>query len=498
MSKSIKIIQLKSQTPYQEPNQIYANFAAAGQKNNSLIFTSKDKNQAISFIQTQAALRFEYTHTNSNNILKIFPLSDLGYHILKLLKAENISNHYAIQIPLKQNVLDSIRCITNIFVKENTFIPMQFPILFGFEFYNSIEDIPKPKANTMNTPDIVGWVPEMGFIANKVQNTTTAFINGLSVEQHTMQDTLDTNLHGLKECVKQDIHTCDGQSVKNNKVSVSISDEDFAKQVENIKCYITQGEAYQVVLSRQFTLVCSSAFSAYMHLLKDNPSPYHYYYNYNNLQIFGASPETSIKVRDRNIDIYPIAGTQSRGMDANGNIDPDKDMRQETKLRLDTKEMAEHMMLVDLARNDIAKTSIPGTSRVKSLTQVVKYSKVMHLYSVVTGQLEEHFDELNCFRACLNMGTLSGAPKRRATQILQKHEEQSRGFYGGAIGWISNFGECDTAIIIRSAVVKDGIAHIQAGAGIVYDSNPQSEAQETTQKAQAVIQAVKKSGGHYV
>ena len=211
--------------------------------------------------------------------------------------------------------------------------------------------------------------------------------------------------------------------------------------------------------------------------------------------MFGASPESSLKyqVSNRQVELYPIAGTRPRGFDANGKLSPDLDSRIELDLRLDKKELSEHIMLVDLARNDIARVSQPGTRHVADLLKVDRYSHVMHLVSRVCGTLSEDLDALHAYQACMNMGTLSGAPKVRATELIRQFEGKRRGSYGGAVGYFTGTGEMDTCIVIRSAFVKDGIAQVQAGAGVVYDSNPQAEADETRQKAQAVISAIQQA-----
>jgi anthranilate synthase component 1 len=204
--------------------------------------------------------------------------------------------------------------------------------------------------------------------------------------------------------------------------------------------------------------------------------------------LFGASPETSVRVSDetgkRIIEVKPIAGTRPRG------IDGDQDDRMEADLRLDTKESAEHMMLVDLARNDVARVSEPGTRHVAQLMTLEKYARVMHLVSSVKGVLAKRYDALHALQACLNPGTLSGAPKLRATELLRIYERTRRGPYGGSIGWLNGEGAMDTGIVIRSALVKDGIAYVRAGAGIVHDSDPIAEADETRRKASAVLSAI--------
>ena len=208
--------------------------------------------------------------------------------------------------------------------------------------------------------------------------------------------------------------------------------------------------------------------------------------------MFGASPESALKyLKDTNqVEIYPIAGTRPRGKHADGSINLDLDSRIELNLREDEKEKSEHLMLVDLARNDVAKVSKPGTRHLKDLLKVDRYSHVMHLVSKVVGQLRDDLDALHAYQACMNMGTLVGAPKVSAARLIREVEQQRRGSYGGAVGYVNGHGDMDTCIVIRSAFIKNNTAHIQAGAGVVFDSDPQSEADETRGKAQAVIRAI--------
>lgn len=277
------------------------------------------------------------------------------------------------------------------------------------------------------------------------------------------------------------------------EVSVDLSDEQFCKHVLDLKQHILAGDIFQVVPSRTFSLPCPSPLLAYAKLKESNPSPYMFYMQDATFSIFGASPESALKYeRESNqVEIYPIAGTRPRGKRPDGSIDRDLDSRIELNLREDTKEKSEHIMLVDLARNDVAKVSRPGTRYVKDLLKVDRYSHVMHLVSRVVGQLRDDLDPLHAYQACMNMGTLVGAPKVSAATLIREVEKKRRGSYGGAVGYLNGQGDMDTCIVIRSAFVKNGTAYIQAGAGVVYDSVPQAEADETRAKAQAVIGAVK-------
>ncbi|SPY98464.1 anthranilate synthase component I [Proteus mirabilis] len=208
--------------------------------------------------------------------------------------------------------------------------------------------------------------------------------------------------------------------------------------------------------------------------------------------VFGASPESALKYQasDRQIEIYPIAGTRPRGRNADGSINADLDSRIELEMRTDTKELSEHLMLVDLARNDLARICQAGSRYVAELTKVDRYAFVMHLVSRVVGTLRHDLDIFHAYQACMNMGTLSGAPKVSAMQLIAQYEKTKRGSYGGAIGYFTGNGDFDTCIVIRSAYVEKDIATIQVGAGIVLDSDPKMEAEETRNKSQAVINAI--------
>ena len=284
-----------------------------------------------------------------------------------------------------------------------------------------------------------------------------------------------------------------GQTLSSLDASVDISDEQFCTHVLDLKQHILAGDIFQVVPSRTFSLPCPSPLLAYAKLKESNPSPYMFYMQDAAFSIFGASPESALKYESESnqVEIYPIAGTRPRGKRPDGTIDRDLDSRIELNLREDTKEKSEHIMLVDLARNDVAKVSRPGTRYVKDLLKVDRYSHVMHLVSRVVGQLRDDLDALHAYQACMNMGTLVGAPKVSAATLIREVEQKRRGSYGGAVGYLNGQGDMDTCIVIRSAFVKNGTAYIQAGAGVVYHSVPQAEADETRAKAQAVIGAVK-------
>ncbi len=345
------------------------------------------------------------------------------------------------------------------------------PGFFAYDYVDLVEELPKAKQDLFGLPDYIFWIPEELVIVDHVKNHTRTWIRGQ--ENDSEARALSTSGEGASRS-------------EAGEVSVDISDEDFADLVSDLKKNIVAGDVFQIVPSRTFSVKCNDPWAAYQRLKQTNPSPYMFYLNAPGFTIFGSSPENFIRVsgEPKTVEISPIAGTRTRGETL------DADSRKEAELRLDTKEQAEHMMLVDLARNDIARVSKTATRYVHELLTVDRYSHVMHLVSHVQGELRDDLDALHAYQASLNMGTLVGAPKVKAAKILREREHSKRGIYGGAIGYIDNHGNMNTAIMIRSALVKDGVAYVRAGAGVVFDSDPAFEVQETKNKAAAALGAL--------
>jgi len=259
----------------------------------------------------------------------------------------------------------------------------------------------------------------------------------------------------------------------------------FEESVAKIKDYITAGEAIQVVPSQRLSQRTGAPpFEIYRALRTINPSPYMYYLDLKDFQIVGSSPEILVRVEDGVVMTRPLAGTRRRGKDAA------EDLALEQELRHDEKERAEHIMLVDLGRNDIGRVSEPGTVAVSELMDVERYSHVMHLVTHVQGKLRRDMTVFDALRACFPAGTVSGAPKIRAMEIIAEIEPEKRGVYAGSVGYFSFSGNMDMAIAIRTMVVKDGISYTQAGGGIVYDSVPSQEFDESMNKARALLGAI--------
>ncbi|MFC0559885.1 anthranilate synthase component I [Halalkalibacter alkalisediminis] len=269
------------------------------------------------------------------------------------------------------------------------------------------------------------------------------------------------------------------------RVTSNYEKKDFLTDVEKIKEYIKAGDVFQTVLSQRFEMdISASALDVYRVLRMVNPSPYLFYLKFDEMEIVGSSPERLVQVQDGHVEIHPIAGTRKRGKDEK------EDKLLEEELLADEKERAEHYMLVDLARNDVGRIAEYGSVETPTLLEVGRFSHVMHIISKVTGRLREGTKPLEALMASFPAGTVSGAPKIRAMEILQELEPTKRGVYAGAIGYLGFDGNIDSCIAIRTMVIQDGKAHIQAGAGIVADSIAENEFEETQNKAKALIRAV--------
>jgi anthranilate synthase component 1 len=276
---------------------------------------------------------------------------------------------------------------------------------------------------------------------------------------------------------------------KTTEFSVDLNDDDYAEIVNKAKHYIKMGDIFQVVPSRTFQKnYHGETFDVYRALKQVSPSPYHFYLQNRHMAIVGASPEKIVSVKNNVIDSVPLAGTRSRG---NGKTDA----QLAAELTADPKEIAEHVMLVDLARNDVGAVSIPGSVKVSAYLQPINFSHVMHIASTVQGELAKNYDVIDVLKATFPAGTLSGAPKIRAMEIIDEIENSRRGIYGGAIIALDRADNLDTCITIRTALIKNKIAYVRAGGGIVHDSDPYAEANESRQKATSVMSAIQLAEG---
>lgn len=361
---------------------------------------------------------------------------------------------------------------------------------FGYETIGYIEPKLKSfdKEDELDCPDILLMVSEEMLVFDNLSGKVT-LITHVNPETHKAYhkaqqrlDVLVSRLRDLKVQPKKHHHP---KKVDEADFISGFTEAGFKEAVLTAKEYITDGDIMQVVLSQRLSIpYTASPLNLYRALRCLNPSPYMYYLNLGDFHIVGSSPEILVRLEDDMVTVRPIAGTRPRGET------PEQDKILEEELLADPKELAEHLMLIDLGRNDAGRVSKTGTVKLTEKMLVERYSHVMHIVSNVTGDLNPDYDAFDVLAATFPAGTVSGAPKIRAMEIIDELEPIKRGVYSGAVGYISWSGNLDTAIAIRTAVIKDEVLHIQAGAGIVYDSIPQNEWDETMNKARAVFKAV--------
>ncbi|MCK5880356.1 MAG: anthranilate synthase component I [Sinobacterium sp.] len=346
--------------------------------------------------------------------------------------------------------------------------------------------------DTLNVPDIVLMESTEVVVFDNLAGTLTLISMAKPEEAEAFdvaQARLDDLVVDLKlkspELATIELVATGKSAVEESDFKSGFSQENFERAVNTIKNYVLDGDVMQVVISQRLTIdFDDDPLSLYRALRSLNPSPYMYMLNLNDMHIVGSSPEVLARSENGTVAVRPIAGTRKRGRDEA------EDLAMEKELLADPKEIAEHLMLIDLGRNDVGRIAKTGSVRVTDQMQIERYSHVMHIVSNVEGQLQEGFSATDVLKATLPAGTLSGAPKVRAMEIIDELEPVKRGVYGGAVGYISWSGNVDTAIAIRTAVIKDGQLHVQAGAGVVADSIPALEWKETMNKARAIFKAV--------
>ena len=366
--------------------------------------------------------------------------------------------------------------------------------LVGYFGYDSVRYVEQrlaecPNPDPLGTPDILLLVSDAVVVFDNLSgklhlivladpSKADAYAQGL-VEL----DLLATQLaKPLTPRLGVDLNALDGSEPE---FSSSFSREDYQKAVLQIKDYIAAGDCMQVVISQRMSVPFTAApIDLYRALRCFNPTPYMYFFNFAEFHVVGSSPEVLVRVEDGLVTVRPIAGTRPRG------VTEEEDNALEQELLADKKELAEHLMLIDLGRNDVGKVADTGSVKLTEKMIIERYSNVMHIVSNVTGQLRSELNSMDALRAILPAGTLSGAPKVRAMEIIDQLEPIKRGVYGGAVGYWAWNGNMDTAIAIRTAVIKNGQLHVQAGAGIVSDSQPELEWEETLNKRRAMFKAV--------
>lgn len=365
--------------------------------------------------------------------------------------------------------------------------------LVGYFGYDTVRYVERKVAHSappdnVHTADILLMVSEEVVVFDNLRNKLTLVVYADPAQADAYaaaQKRLDVLTAGLQQSVTpQPVST--GREVSEKDFVSSFGQQAFESAVDKIKDYIVAGDVMQVVLAQRMSLpFAGDPMNVYRALRQLNPSPYMVFMDLGDFHIVSASPEILARVEDRCITVRPLAGTRKRGQTE------EEDQALEQDLLSDAKEIAEHLMLIDLSRNDAGRVSKTGSVEVTRQMFVERYSHVMHIASTVESQLSEHMTALDVLKATLPVGTLSGAPKVRAMEIIDEFEVVKRGVYGGAMGYLSWNGNMDMAIAIRTAIIKDGILYIQAGAGIVADSVPRSEWEETMNKARAMFHAVK-------
>jgi anthranilate synthase component I len=363
---------------------------------------------------------------------------------------------------------------------------------FGYDLVRTVEPLGAPNPDALGLPDMALMLTDALVAFDHLKHTITILANtDLDAEPDLVQaqETAARMIAEVRACLAGPVPG--GVSSAGRAVSPephfesNMTRERFEAMVARIVEYIHAGDAFQVVPSQRWSAeIPVEAFSIYRGLRVVNPSPYMYFLDFGDFQVAGASPEPLLTVTGRHVSTRPIAGTRPRG------VSPEEDRRIAGELLEDEKERAEHVMLVDLGRNDLGRVCEYGSVTVDELMEIEIYSHVMHIVSSVSGTLREDVGAMDALRSVLPAGTLSGAPKVRAMQIIDELESTKRGGYGGAIGYLSYTGDLDTAIHIRTVVVKDGVAHVQAGGGTVADAKPAYEYEESVAKASAVIKAV--------
>ncbi|MCL0054320.1 anthranilate synthase component I [Dehalococcoidia bacterium] len=384
------------------------------------------------------------------------------------------------------------KMLSNFNLVETSNLPRFRGGAVGYLSYESVkyfEKLPSPNNDPIGIPEAIFMLTKtflvFDHVRHKILVVSHAHFNG-DVETSYCDATskIESIVQRLnKPLDPTSIPRASGYS--KGDVTSNMAQQDHHDMVERCKEYVVDGDVIQVVVSQRLSKPTSAhSFHIYRSLRAINPSPYMYYLELDGFQIVGASPEMLVQVENGVVATHPIAGTRPRSED------DEEDRRLELELRTNEKERAEHIMLLDLGRNDIGRVSKPGTVVASNILEIERYSHVMHLVSHVEGNIQEGFSNYDALRACFPAGTVSGAPKIRAMEIIAELENDTRGAYAGAVGYFDFAGNMDTCITIRTMVVKDGVAHVQAGGGIVYDSEPGFEFDETIHKASALMRAI--------
>ncbi|TVQ57633.1 MAG: anthranilate synthase component I [Rhodobacteraceae bacterium] len=361
---------------------------------------------------------------------------------------------------------------------------------FGYDMVRLVERLPAPNPDPLGLPDAVLMRPTIIAIVDSVKDVVTLVAPVWAAAGESARAAYARAAERLSDAVAlldrapgADRSPAPPPGPAPEPVS-NTTDDEYRAMVGKAQDYIRAGDIFQVVPSQRWTVPFPlPPFALYRALRRTNPSPYMFFFNFGGFQVVGASPEVLVRLRGRTVTIRPIAGTRPRG------ATPEEDRRLEAELLADPKERAEHLMLLDLGRNDVGRVAKIGTVDPNAQFTIERYSHVMHIVSNVDGTLRDDLDAIDALLAGLPAGTVSGAPKVRAMEIIDELEKEKRGVYAGGVGYLASGGDMDMCIALRTAVVKDGALYVQAGGGVVYDSDPEAERMETVHKARALIRA---------
>ncbi len=502
-----------------EPVDFFAKLSDYGRAKNCALFEASDylSENALSFGTARPALYL----TGTGADFSIKALSNTGRRILDYLAAKKERFAFCESVTFgSEEIIGRIKQISEI-VDEQTRLTSinQMDVLravafafslaskpfrvtcgllgaISYDFIDQFEKLPPSGDDPLGNPDYELYFADNIFLMDHEHGKGYVIVNYIVTNGDR-----EAAIAEAQECLDYYFNIAKAQTPKAHLFTGSLADastdtrqDEYEKIVRDAKQHIIDGDILQVVLSRTITEPCpDEPLDVYKRLRELNPSPYMFYLNTPNTILMGSSPELNLRVsgtETRDVEIRPIAGTKPRGR-VGKTIDADTDFKYEAELKLDRKELTEHIMLVDLARNDIARVAEPGSRVVTELLTVEKYESVQHLVSNVKGTLAKNLDALSAYLATMNMGTLTGAPKIEAMKLIRLFEKTKRGYYGGAVCYLTVDGQFDSCITIRSLQVRDHTAYVRVGAGIVHDSVPKTEFEETEHKARSCLRAIR-------
>jgi anthranilate synthase component 1 len=521
-AKPGQIIPIVKQIKIDEPVDFFAKLSDYGRAKNCCLFESREylaDSGALSFGTARPSLYL----TGTGREFTIKALSKTGRRIIKYLSADKKRFEFCESVKFdtetiagkirqmqttvdeqtrlqSTNQMDVLRAVAFAFKLASKPFRVTCGLLgaLSYDFIDQFEKLPASENDLLDNPDYELYFADNIFLCDHQHGAGYVIVNCIVTDDNydAVIDEAQDHFDYYSNIARFD--TPKGQKYTPPAISAATdtNQAEYENMVRTAKQHILDGDIFQVVLSRTIIEPCGDEpLDVYKRLRALNPSPYMFYLNTPGTVLLGSSPELNLRVsgtENRSVEIRPIAGTKPRGRIGN-TIDADTDFRYEAELKLDRKELAEHMMLVDLARNDIARVAEPGSRIVTELLIAEKYASVQHLVSNVKGTLASSLDALSAYLATMNMGTLTGAPKIEAMKIIRQLEKTKRGYYGGAVCYLTVDGQFDSCITIRSLQVKDHTAYVRVGAGIVHDSVPKTEFEETEHKANSCLRAIRGS-----